>query len=399
MRLSTVLRSLAVLSIVALAGCSAAPEETDDGPTTGSSAATIARPPQLVALAFDGSYALDFWKESTDFAAANNLKFTYFISGTYFIPDNGTKCSAGTNPKCQYIGPHGHGPGSSDIGWGGSVGEIQTRYGWLEKAHELGHEIASHANGHFDGSTWSEADWKSEFEQFDKIFFTGVGLQAPALPFTARDVVGFRAPLLGYSTGLYATLASRHYSYDTSKSTSANYWPEKSALGVWNFPLAQLRIVGSGKATLSMDYNFYFADSKGNKDAANKEKYKSQMIQTYAKYFDSNYYGNRAPIHIGHHFSKWNGGAYWEAMQAFAKRVCGMPEVKCVTYKELMKYMEENAGKRADLQAGNFPKLPQNPGADDTKAVTTGLTQAELAELAATKEGHEEADRNEHLDP
>lgn len=384
-------RSLVAFSVLTLAatsvvGCSAQAEE-EDGPVTGASAATVARPTQFVILAFDGSYALPFWEESLAFAKTNNLKFTYFISGTYFIPNAS---------KSGYIAPHGLGAGKSAIGWGGTVDEIKTRFGWLKKAHDAGNEIASHANGHFDGSNWTEADWNSEFDQFDKIFFQGIGLTAPAMPFTARDVVGFRAPQLGHSPGLFKTLPNKGYTYDTSKSTSASYWPEKNN-GVWNFPLAQLRIVGSNKATLSMDYNFYVADSRGENNAANKETYKKQMIDTYMKYFEANYFGNRAPIHIGHHFSKWNGGAYWEAMQTFAKRVCGQPEVKCGTYKELVRFMEENASKRADLQAGNFPKMARPPSAgEDT--VTTGLSAAELAELEATKEGHDEADANEHND-
>lgn len=383
-------RTFAALSVVAVAassvaGCSAPAEE--DEASTGASAATLARPPQFVILAFDGSYNNAFWQESLDFAKQNRLKFTYFISGVYFVPNAS---------KSGYVAPHGLGAGKSAIGFGGEIGEINTRFGFLKRAHDDGNEIASHANGHFDGSSWTEADWNSEFDQFDKIFFTGVGLRAPALPFGPRDIVGFRAPQLGHSPGLFKTLPAKGYTYDTSKSTSANYWPEKNN-GVWNFPLAQLRIVGSGKATLSMDYNFYVADSRGEPNAANKETYKKQMVDTYMKYFEANYFGNRAPIHIGHHFSKWNGGAYWEAMQAFAKRVCGQPEVKCGTYKELVRFMEENAGKRADLQAGNFPKLARPPSAgDDT--VTTGLSAAELAELEASKEGHEEADANEHVE-
>lgn len=383
-------RTFAALSVVTLAatsvvGCSAQAEE-EEGPTTGSSAATIARPPQFVILAFDGSYNNAFWQESLDFAKANRLKFTYFISGVYFVPNAG---------KSGYIAPHGLGAGKSAIGFGGELGEINTRFGFLKRAHDEGNEIASHANGHFDGSSWTQADWDSEFDQFDKIFFTGIGMRAPALPFGPRDVVGFRAPQLGHSPGLFKTLPNKSYTYDTSKSTSANYWPERNN-GVWNFPLAQLKIVGSGKATLSMDYNFYVADSRGENNAAMKETYKKQMIDTYMKYFEANYFGNRAPIHIGHHFSKWNGGAYWEAMQAFSRRVCAQAEVKCVTYKELQKYMEENIGSRADLQAGNFPKMARPPGVGEANEVTSGLSAAELAELAKAKEGHEEADANEH---
>jgi peptidoglycan/xylan/chitin deacetylase (PgdA/CDA1 family) len=377
---------LFALAATSVVGCSAGASEEEDGPTTGSAAATVARPPQFVILAFDGSYNNAFWEESLKFARDNRLKFTYFISGVYFIPNAS---------KSGYIAPHGLGAGKSAIGFGGTVDEINVGYGWLKRAHDEGNEIASHANGHFDGSRWTEADWNSEFDQFDKIIFQGIGVRPPALGFGPRDVVGFRAPQLGHSPGLFKTLPNKRYTYDTSKSTAANYWPEKKD-GTWNFPLAQLRIVGSGKATLSMDYNFYIADSRGNPNPAGKETYKKQMIDTYMKYFEANYFGNRAPIHIGHHFSKWNGGAYWEAMQAFAKRVCGQAEVKCVTYKDLVRFMEENASSRADLQAGNFPKMARPPSLDDAKYVTEGIS---ADEIGGTAEDHAAHDDNEHNEP
>lgn len=338
------------LSATAVAGCSGAAVEEEEA--SGAQAATVARPPQFVLLAFDGSYNLNFWRESRGFARDNDLKFTYFISGVYFIPNAS---------KSGYNAPK-HGVGKSAIGWGGNAAEIAERYEELRLANAEGHEIASHANGHFDGSSWSESDWSSEFDQFDKIIFEGVGVRAPSLGFGPRDVVGFRAPQLGHSPGLFRTMPNKSYTYDTSKSDAADYWPQKNN-GVWNMPLARLRIVGSGKATLSMDYNFYVADSRGQSDPANKEKYKKQMVDTYMQYFQNNYFGNRAPVHIGHHFSKWNGGAYWEAMQTFAKRVCGQPEVKCVTYKELVSFVEEHQSELRDYKAGNFTKMTRPPSA------------------------------------
>lgn len=389
MRVFRSFRPLLAASVLALAassvtGCSAGAVE-EDGVAGGAQAATVARPPQFVILAFDGSYNLPFWKESRQFATDNSLKFTYFISGVYFIPNAS---------KSGYDAPR-NGAGKSAIGFGGTTDEIAERFEQLRLAASEGNEIASHANGHFDGSSWTEENWNSEFDQFDKIIFQGIGVRAPAnLGFGPRDVVGFRAPQLGHSPGLFKTLPNKSYTYDTSKSGAANYWPEKKG-GVWNFPLAQLRIVGSGKATLSMDYNFYVADSRGESNPAGKETYKKQMVDTYMKYFEANYFGNRAPIHIGHHFSKWNGGAYWEAMQAFAKRVCGQPEVKCGTYKELVSYMESHASQRVDLQAGNFPKSARPPSAGDTKSVVEGISPDEIAGTADDHAAHDDNEHNE----
>lgn len=370
MRTLARISGLGALALVAAActlgnvGC-AASNDPEGGDTEG--ALQSARPPQYVLMAFDGSLSLDFWEESLTFA--NNLKaankpldFTYFISGTYFIPD-----ALKADRAKGYKAPHGLGWGKSAIGFGGVTEKIKTRVDYVDRAATEGHEIASHANGHFDGSQWTYEDWKSEFEQFDSIFF-GERAVKRLSKVTLEDVVGFRAPQLGHSPGLFQVLAERHYTYDTSKTAEPNYWPQKSSAGVWNMPLAMLRIVGSGKKTLSMDYNFYVADSGGNADPANAARYRKQMVDTYRAYFKSNYYGNRAPVHIGHHFSKWNGGAYWSAMQDFAKEVCGKPEVKCVTYKEYIKYLESlSLEQRTDYKNGAFPKMerPEGDSADD----------------------------------
>lgn len=314
----------------------------------------VERPPQLVLLAFDGSLNLDMWKETLDFAHATNLKFTYFISGVYFLLNS---------HRTEYDEPT-HGIGKSAIGFGGDSPEkIVRRVGYVNQAYDEGHEIASHVNGHFDGSHWTLEQWASEFKQFYHLIFDVFQINkittATGHPyhFNPEQVVGFRAPLLGLNSAMYEVLAENHYTYDTSRTADMTYWPELKG-GIWNFPLAQVRIAGTGKRTLSMDYNFYYAQSAGRENPANAEEYYQEMLQTYMGYFHLNYYGNRAPIHIGHHFSKWNGGAYWRAMQDFAKNVCGMPEVKCISYGELVKFM--NALTPEQLTAyrhGRFDKL------------------------------------------
>jgi len=381
-----VLGTFVTLAATAAFGCSSA--QVEDEPESAGSAATTARPDQLVVLAFDGSSTLSFWKASREFAQANRIPFTYFISGVYFIPEGS---------EHLYDAPR-RGPGVSDIGFGGSASRIATRFEHLRLAAREGNEIASHANGHFDGRQWTAEDWTSEFRQFDEIFFQGKGLRAPDLGFGPRDIVGFRAPLLAHSPGLFTVLPQRGYAYDTSKTSAPDYWPEKVS-GIWNFPLARLKIIGSKSivdgvevpdsvATLSMDYNFYRAQSNEQDDLPNKELYKKQMLDTYMKYFEGNYFGNRAPIHIGHHFSQWNGGAYWEAMQAFAQRVCTQPEVKCITYKQLVTFMEVHQNQRAAFQAGDFPRLPRPPGSEDDSARIRGVKEADIADGLAGHAAH-----------
>jgi hypothetical protein len=355
----------AILAVAAAASGCATSSESDNGQE---SALQAKAPPQYVLLAFDGSLNTAFWEESLAFAKATTdagkpMKFTYFISGTYFIPD-----ALKADHAKGYLAPHGLGWGKSAIGWGGTADVIKGRVDWVDRAATEGHEIASHANGHFDGTQWTYGDWKSEFDQFNSIFFGERAVKK--LSNTAlTDIVGFRAPLLGQGPGLYQVLNERSYTYDTSKTSAPTYWPQKNG-NVWNFPLAELRIVGSGKKTLSMDYNFYYSQSRGVADPDHAGLYRKQMFDTYMAYFKGNYYGNRAPVHIGHHFSKWNGGAYWAAMQDFAKEVCGKPDVKCVTYKELAKYMESlTPEERADFRNGAFPKLERPTGGDSVEDV------------------------------
>ncbi|MBX3231721.1 MAG: polysaccharide deacetylase family protein [Labilithrix sp.] len=374
---------LALSSLLAAAcasGCAGDEGTSNENEETQAPEAVAGRPPQFVLLAFDGSLNIPFWKESRQYAKDTGAKLTYFMSGVYFIADN---------QKTIYNAPHGLGRGKSAIGFGGASGNIKPRYEQVQAAINEGHEMGSHANGHFDGSSWSQADWDSEFSQFNSIMFSRS--DTPRLSIGGKDVVGFRAPQLGHSAGLWPVLAKYGYKYDTSRTAPANYWPQIKN-GVWNFPLAELRIVGSGKKTLSMDYNFYVADSRGNPDAANKATYRKQMVDTYMAYFEGNYFGNRAPVHIGHHFSKWNGGAYWEAMQQFTKRVCRLPEVKCVTNKELLTFVEANKDKIAGYQAGNFTKMPRPPEAGDPVDVSAPFTDEERAEMLAQHEHHDEED-------
>ncbi|MEB3885297.1 hypothetical protein [Lyngbya sp. CCY1209] len=312
------------------------------------------RPPQFVLLAFDGSRSLDAWNKSRNFAKEMEakgipLRFTYFISAVYFINDG---------DRQLYDAPAGKGVGRSAIGWGGTTEEVKQRLDQLNFAYQEGHEIASHAVGHFDGSRWSEADWTKEFDAFDRLIFDSYKINNldGSLAFDRAAIEGFRAPELGRGSGLYKTLQKKGFRYDTSQVAQADYWPQKQN-GVWNFPLASLRTAKSGKNVLSMDYNFYYAHSKARPNSANAKFYEEDTYQTYMNYFKANDEGNRAPVHIGHHFSAWNNGAYWNAMFRFAESVCGQPEVRCITYGELADFMDLLTPEQiAAYQKGEFPK-------------------------------------------
>lgn len=111
-----------------------------------------------------------------------------------------------------------------------------------------------------------------------------------------------------------------------------------------------------------MDYSLYHMQT-GVKDTAYRgtplwNTLYADLRTSYRDYFTRNYEGNRAPVYIGNHFSKWNDGLYWQAMQDFAREVCVKPEVKCVTFSELADFMDTLSPEvLARYQTGAFPGL------------------------------------------
>jgi peptidoglycan/xylan/chitin deacetylase (PgdA/CDA1 family) len=329
--------------------------------------APLARPPQHVMLAFDGSYNLNFWKEARAWAAKDNVKFTVFMSCVYFLDEKSPSADPDLD-KMQYMAPKKP-RGKSAIGWGDSPEDVKLRVQQLKETAAAGHELQSHACSHFGGGDlgWTEQDWDSEFDQYEKIMAkVSTKFGYPELP----KPTGFRAPLLSITEGMWPVLKKRGFVYDTSLMSRSDYWPKRNKVGSWNFPLAQLLVKdlnnkpvvganGAQRTVPTMDYNFFAMQSKGveQKDEAKTKEYEEQMFRMYMSYFNSNYYGNRAPVHIGHHFSQWNKGAYWHALQRFADAVCKMPEVQCGKYGDLVNFMNTNESNIAALQAGNFPKM------------------------------------------
>lgn len=321
-------------------------------------APAVERPPQFVAIAFDNCTELERWQDWADFAAELNrdgerVRFTFFVSGINFLSNA---------KKHLYQGPS-QSRGASRINFGGSVDDVRRRVAFMNALYRDGHEIASHAVGHFDGRNWGTAAWTSEFNSFDGLLDNVVRnnelSSGEGFAFTPKDIVGFRAPYLAHSPGLYATLAERGFRYDTSGTMLAQKWPEKRD-GIWRFNLAEIKLAGSGRATLSMDYNFLVAQSGAAPIASRREQFRQQMLDSYLNYFRANYAGNRAPIHIGHHFSDYQNGAYREALKAFARSVCGLPEVQCVTYKTLADVMDKlQPDTLAAYRKGDFPRASE----------------------------------------
>jgi hypothetical protein len=109
--------------------------------------AGVDRPPQFIVMAFDNCTELERWQELTDFAAEMNrdgdrVHFTFFVSGINFIADG---------KRNIYEGPHQR-RGYSRISFGGSPEQVRRRVDYVNDLYRNGHEIASHAVGHFNGA-------------------------------------------------------------------------------------------------------------------------------------------------------------------------------------------------------------------------------------------------------
>ena len=108
-----------------------------------------------------------------------------------------------------------------------------------------------------------------------------------------------------------------------------------------------------------------------------REHYRQQMLQTYLDYFKANYTGNRAPLHIGHHFTDYQNGAYREALKTFARSICGLPEVRCVSYRMLADMLDAQTPETlAAWQKGDFPRAPMPAIAPDV------VSEAPVADAA-----------------
>lgn len=271
---------------------------------------------QFVLLSFDGSESLLMWQKTRDFAkemkeVGKPVNFTYFISSVYFLPPN-TKDVP------------------SLIGYSRSMADIPKRIEQVILAQGEGHEIASHMNGHFRSTNWSEKEWMNQFDTFNKI--------------SPVKVVGFRSPLLSRNENLYKVLPKFGYKYDSSGVGKMGENPVKNQYGTWEIPIVTMSLPGGG-ATLSMDYNIYLHQTSAKevlkKGTVEWNKNYNQAVGAYQNYFKSNYNSTRAPVIIGNHFSTWNDGLYFEALKTFAQNVCGMPEVKCGTFEELVEYLNQ----------------------------------------------------------
>ncbi len=303
--------------------------------------------PQFVLLSFDGSKSIEMWRETVDFAESMNangapLHFTYFINSAYFLAFEN---------RGKYLPLYGK-PGDSMIGFAESIQSINERVKGLNRAVELGHEIGSHTAGHWDGKNWSVNDWCKEHNLFIDLLFNFENNNSQfkfsePIKLRKNQIRGFRAPELSKNNNMYEALSKDGFSYDSSEVAIRDAWPYRDSNRIWHVPISTIYFPLMQKNIIAVDYSVWINQTAGkNVLWKNTPEWQIQldgMVSGYLSHFNQNYFSNRAPMVIDNHFSNWNDGLYWEATKEFAKKVCGMPHVRCSTFSDLVGYMEKGS--------------------------------------------------------
>ncbi len=286
------------------------------------------KPKQLVIISFDGAHDNKLWLRSLEMSQKTGAKFTYFLSCTYLMsPDE----------RHAYQGPHEK-RGRSNTGFAQTKEEVRERLGHIWAAHLAGHDIGSHACGHFDGRDWSKADWSHEFDDFDKTLLTAWKANDDAAnepqgwaEFVKTSIKGFRAPYLSFGTSLVPALKAHGFRYDASLVSRGPAKPEDDG-GLQRFALPLIPEGPSGELVIGMDYNMFARHSKAKEDAVHAGEYEARALTAFRDAFNEQYNGSRVPLQLGFHFVAMNGGAYWNALETFLTEACGKPDVACVNY-------------------------------------------------------------------
>jgi len=294
----------------------------------GDEAVETAKRKQLVIVSFDGAHDNLLWEKSRAMAKRTGAHFTYFLSCTFLFPKD---------ERAKYQAPHEK-RGRSNVGFAPDREDTILRLGeiWLAKLE--GHDIGSHACGHFDGGKWSGEDWKAEFAFFRESLKNawqnaGVGEREPAdwKRFAEEDIKGFRAPYLSAGNGLVKALEAEGFAYDASLVTKGPAMPVASG-DIARFGLPLVPEGASQRPVIAMDYNLYVRHSKGKENPEKSAAFEESTLKAYRDAFARQYDGERIPLQLGFHFVEMNAGAYWRALDRFLTETCGKADVACVSY-------------------------------------------------------------------
>jgi peptidoglycan/xylan/chitin deacetylase (PgdA/CDA1 family) len=129
-------------------------------------------------------------------------------------------------------------------------------------------------------------------------------------------ITGFRAPELAHDAATFDVLQEFGYRFDTSEIFQPGP-PARATHGgrMWSSLYELPLMKNPGSLTVPMDYNYYVNNGTGDRMLSD---YRRSIVDAYNA-------RQRQPWNIGHHFSLWQGGAYWSAMKGafeFAAQGC-----------------------------------------------------------------------------
>ncbi|WP_027488746.1 polysaccharide deacetylase family protein [Allorhizobium undicola] len=300
-------------------------------------------PKQLLLISFDGAADNRLWEKSRDIARRSKAHFTYFLSCT-------TLMARGPASKA-YQGPH-QAAGKSNVGFAPNEADVAARLSQIWAAHQEGHDIASHACGHFDGKDWSKGDWLQEFSTFRTVMKNawkdnGVGDKEPDgwADFAEKGPPGFRAPYLSASNALPQAEKEAGLLYDASLVTKGPQMPEQDGQ-LSRFGLPLIPEGPQNRRVIGMDYNLFVRHSGGFDNPSKSAEFDERSYQAFKTTFEAEYNGARNPVQFGFHFVEMNAGAYWRAMERLVTDVCLREDVACVSYSQAVEMVKKpDAGK------------------------------------------------------
>jgi peptidoglycan/xylan/chitin deacetylase (PgdA/CDA1 family) len=285
-----------------------------------------------VIISFDGALHNEQWERSRALARETGARFTYFLSCVYLV----TRAD-----RAQYQPPDRQ-AGASNVGFGYSREDVAARLAHIWEARGEGHEIASHGCGHFDGGDWTAAQWTAEFAEFDRILgdawaINGTGGEPDGWrEFAASEIRGFRAPYLSTGPGLFDAIAGSGMIYDASTVSRGPQRPDAGD-GPIRFALPMIPEGPRARPVIAMDYNLFVRHSGGDERYDKAGAFEQRSVDALTAAFEEQFRGQRIPFQVGMHFTLMNGGAYWNALERFARDVCLREGVECVSYADAVR--------------------------------------------------------------
>ena len=194
---------------------------------------------------------------------------------------------------------------------------------------------SSHACGHFDGRLWSEADWSAEYAI--KTFHATLKNAGKSVDWGAGRLAGsvdhgitVFAPPISRPRAHDRRREAAGFTYDASLVTKGPAMPVEED-GIIRFGLPLIPEGPERKPVIGMDYNLFVRHSKGEKDTAKIAEFEDAPMRPSGRLSTSNMPAHRIPLQLGFHFVEMNGGAYWRALDRFARRPA-KADVACVSY-------------------------------------------------------------------